>query len=110
MDYVQDVSVFLVSNFRLKVFKKSVRRRIRHSISQFLAFSRAFAERHGDATFSARVALGVARSLATSTRFILDRGFATMMMQRSRYLLERLLECNAESFSQFQLPEEVLID
>lgn len=90
-DYVQDVSVFIVSNFRLKIFDVGPRRRLDQVTQEFYVFARQFAEDHGDPSFDARLALGLARSLLTSTRFEMDRVFSRTMMLRARYLLERLL-------------------
>lgn len=109
-DYVQDVSVFLVSNFRLQVFKAPVRRRINRAISRFYAMAGRFAEQEGDRTFSARLALGLARSLATSTRFVLDPSFAKLMMLKARYLLERLAACEPEQLESFTIPGDMLLD
>ena len=90
-DYVQDVSVFIVSNFRLKIFDPGPRRRLDQVTREFYAFAQQFAVDHGDASFDARLALGLARSLLTSTRFEMDLVFSRTMMLRARYLLERLL-------------------
>jgi phosphate uptake regulator len=90
-DYVQDVSVFIVSNFRLKIFDAGPRRRLDQVTREFYEFARQFAQDHGDSSFDARLALGLARSLLTSTRFEMDRVFSRTMMLRARYLLERLL-------------------
>jgi phosphate uptake regulator len=90
-DYVQDVSVFIVSNFRLKIFDAGPRRRLDQVTLEFYEFARQFAADHGDASFDARLALGLARSLLTSTRFEMDRVFSRTMMLRARYLLERML-------------------
>jgi phosphate uptake regulator/aminoglycoside phosphotransferase (APT) family kinase protein len=90
-DYLQDVSVFIVSNFRLKIFDPAPRRRLDQVSLEFFAFAREFAEAHDDHGFDARLALGVARSLLTSTRFEMDPEFSLSMMLRARYLIERLL-------------------
>lgn len=90
-DYLQDVSVFIVSNFRLKIFDPAPRRRLDQVSREFFSFAREFGQAHDDHSFDARVALGVARSLLTSTRFEMDPGFSRTMMLRARYLLERLL-------------------
>jgi aminoglycoside phosphotransferase len=90
-DYVQDVSVFIVSNFRLKIFDAGPRRRLDQVTREFYEFARQFAQDHSDTSFDARLALGLARSLLTSTRFEMDRVFSRTMMLRARYLLERLL-------------------
>jgi hypothetical protein len=110
MDYVQDVSVFLVSNHRLQVFDAPVRRRINRVVMRFHEFAQEFAEGAEDTTFSARLALGLARSFASSTRFVLDEEFAKSMFLRSRYLLDRLLAWDAQDLASFRIPPEVLVD
>lgn len=54
-DYVQDASVFLVSNFRLPVFDCEIRKRLDHIIDAFFRFTEKFANLTGDATFQARL-------------------------------------------------------
>jgi hypothetical protein len=111
MDYVQDVSVFLVSHFRLQYLETPVRRRINSTILRFHDFARAHAASIGDRTFDQRLALGVARSLATSTRFVLDRELARSMFLRARYVLERFEELHqAGRANDYQLTREVLLD
>ncbi len=104
MDYVQDVSVFMVSNYRLQVFAAPVRRRIRKQVEDFYAVTRAFANKHGDDTFELRLALGLARSFATSTRFILDASMARKMFLRAHYLLARVVRCDLSKPQHFVLP------
>ncbi|HKO95342.1 MAG TPA: phosphotransferase, partial [Polyangiaceae bacterium] len=111
MDYVQDISVFLVSHFRLQFLETPVRRRINATILRFFDFARAYAARVGDTTFDQRLALGVARSFATSTRFVLDPQLARSMFLRSRYILERINELHERGrATDFQLTQEVLVD
>src|SRR5256885_16609620 len=111
MDYAQDISVFLVSHFRLQFLETPVRRRINSSILRFHDFAREHAAKIGDTSFHQRLALGVARSLATSTRFVLDPQLARSMFLRSRYILERVGELRAQGrAADFQLAREVLID
>jgi phosphate uptake regulator len=107
-DYVQDISVFLVSNYRLPAFDDVSRKRIGHTIRSFYAFARSFARAHEDASFDIRLAIGVARSLYTSTRFELNRSFAHDMYNRSLFLMERLTEMNAEEPQGFSFPLEIL--
>jgi phosphate uptake regulator len=111
MDYAQDVSVFLVSHFRLQYLETPVRRRINSTILRFHDFAREHAASIGDTTFDQRLALGIARSLATSTRFVLDRELARSMFLRSRYILERFAELHRAGRPQdYQLTREVLVD
>ncbi len=109
MDYVQDVSVFLVSCFRLPADRKT-RHRLHHIMGRFLQFGRAFAASEGDATFEARLTLGLARSFATSTRFLLDRRLAKSLFLRARYLVTLLVQMKDEELADFVLPGDILID
>jgi len=110
MDYVQDVSVFMVSNYRLQIFDAPLRRRIMVVTQDFYRFAATFASKSGDRTFELRLALGLARSFATSTRFILDKSLARAMFLRARYLLEQVLAADLKDPASFRVPvEEVFI-
>ena len=104
MDYVQDVSVFMVSMYRLQVLDPPLRRRILEMATDFYDFAAAYAKRSKDDTFELRLALGLARSFATSTRFILDKSLARTMFLRARYLLEQVLEANPKQPKSFKIP------
>lgn len=108
-DYVQDVSVFLVSNFRLPVFQEQGRHKLDFVEAHFLNFARAFAEKNTDTTFEARLCLGLARSFMTSSRFELNKPFARRMYLRGIYLLRKFL-AHAETRppEEFKLPAEAL--
>lgn len=110
MDYSQDISVFLVSNFRLQVFESNVRRRIRSVMLRFCDFAHSFAQDCGDSTFAIRLALGLARSFATSTRFVLDESLSREMFLRSRFILEYVSQRLSSDPAGFVLPREVLFD
>ncbi|MCK5382167.1 MAG: phosphotransferase [Gammaproteobacteria bacterium] len=110
MDYVQDVSVFMVSNYRLQIFDAPLRRRIMMLTRDFYRFAAAFARKSGDKTFELRLALGLARSFATSTRFILDKSLARAMFLRARYLLEQVLAADLKDPTSFRVPvKEIFI-
>lgn len=109
-DYVQDLSVLLVSHFRLQVFEAPIRRRIHDVISRIHGFTREYAERHHDATFEARLALGLARSFATSARFVIDGEFAKSLFFRARYLLERLVSLDPGRASEYRVSEDIFVD
>ena len=109
MDYVQDVSVFLVSNFRMPVFKHDLRERLNGVIESFFHFADDFATAHGDETFQARLALALARSFITSTRFEIKEDFAKVMHLRAIYLLERVIEHSGRPWKDFKLTLETLM-
>lgn len=104
MDYVQDVSVFMVSNYRLQILDAPVRRKIMNLAKDFYRISRRFADKAGDETFEIRLALGLARSFATSTRFILDKSLARSMFLRARYLIEQVLATDPKKAGRFKIP------
>ncbi|MCG8405939.1 MAG: phosphotransferase [Phycisphaerales bacterium] len=108
MDYVQDVSVFLVSCYRLPVFEQDIRRNLEALSSEFLGFVRSFAREQGDATFEARLTLGLVRSFITSMRFELNRGFARSMYDRAILLLTTLIDHKGKSLESFDIPDGVL--
>ena len=110
MDYVQDISVFMVSNYRLRVVDPELRRRILDQSQNFYDFAAAYAKKHGDTSFDLRLALGLARSFATSTRFVLDKTLARAMWLRARYLIEIVLATDAKQMQNFHLPvEEIFV-
>jgi phosphate uptake regulator len=109
-DYILDVSVFLVSVFRLPVFDRELRARLNRVVERFHAFAVSIANRWEDDTFDARLALALARSFYTSTRFELNAEFAKEMYLRAQYLLEKMIEFEAGGgrWHDFKLPVNVL--
>ena len=111
LDYVQDVSVFMVSNYRLQILDVPLRRRILKMAIDFYKLARQFARKVNDDSFEQRLALGLARSFVTSTRFILDKALAQNMYLRSIYLIELVLAAQAAPKRKFKLPiEEIFSD
>ena len=106
-DYVQDASVFLVSNFRMPVFEPALRQRLNRVIGRFFKFSTSFARDHEDESFDLRMALALARSFYTSTRFELNQAFAHDMFTRAHYLMEKVLGHDGPGTA-FRLEREVL--
>ena len=111
MDYVQDVSVFMVSNYRLQILDAPLRRRILDLAQAFYQMAARFARKEGDETFELRLALGLARSFATSTRFILDKSLARRMFLRSRYLIEQVLAVDPKRAADYRVPiKEIFVE
>ena len=108
MDYAQDVSVFMVSNYRLQVLDARTRARIGKVAADMHMTATKFARRMNDPTFEYRLALGLARSFASSTRFIVDQAHAKQMMLRARYILETALAVPEGNEARFKLPIRML--
>lgn len=104
MDYVQDVSVFMVSNYRLQVHDADTRRRVVQVATNVHALAANFARAQKDKSFEYRLALGLARSFASSTRFVFDKSHARRMMVRARFLLEAALACPPGKENRLKLP------
>ncbi|MEP4559209.1 aminoglycoside phosphotransferase family protein [Cobetia amphilecti] len=110
-DYVQDVSVHMVSHYRLQLTDAALRARILALALSFGQRMRHFAHEQGDTTFEWRLALGLARSFGTSTRFILDAGLAGRMFNRARFILEHVLGADPERPADYRIPlEELFVD
>lgn len=107
-DYIQDVSVHLVSYFRVPVFGQPARGRIFENILKFQSFASEFARLHQDVTMEARLTLGLARSLITSTRFELRRTLATVMFSKAYAMLDSVLEHAGKDWKDFTTPLTVL--
>lgn len=108
MDYVQDVSVFMVSNYRLQIQDTPVRRRLARVACDLQDVAAKFAKSQKDRTYEYRLALGLARSFATSTRFVFDKSHARRMFIRARFLLELALKCPEGREARFKLPSREL--
>lgn len=89
-DYVQDISVFLVSNFRVPAFEPEISRRLDLAITLCYAWVERYAREKEDHTMHARMALALARSFFTSIRFAANDNFAREMFLRSIFLLESI--------------------
>jgi aminoglycoside phosphotransferase len=103
LDYVQDISVFMVSNYRLQVLDKPTRQKISYVASYMYEFASGYARKNNDKSFDLRLALGLARSFISSTRFILDRTLAKNMFYRGVYLLETIHRTETRDYEQYKL-------
>lgn len=110
LDYVQDVSVMMVSCYRLQVLEAPERSRILGLAMDMANFAKRFSRRENDRTFEFRLALGLARSLITSTRFILDPTLSRRMLLRARFLLERIQQVPPGQEARFRLPLKDLLN
>ena len=107
-DYVQDVAVFLVSNFRMPIFEQPYRKRLNQANKHFFTFAKQFATERDDKTFEVRLALGLSRSFYTSTRFDTNTKFVAEMCNRAQFLLENILNHAGKPWEEFRLPQDIL--
>lgn len=107
-DYVQDISVLMVSIYRLQTLAGRTRSLMMDAAQRIYRFAARFAKQQQDSFFEVRLAAGLARSFATSTRFIFDKKLASRMHLRSRYLLERLAALPSHDEETFKIPVKEL--
>jgi hypothetical protein len=108
MDYVQDVAIFMVSNYRLRIIDLDKRKQILGVAIDMYKHASRFAKQQNDTTFELRLAFGLARAFATSTRFILDKALAKRMFARARYLIEQAVKVEHEQVARFKVPVKEL--
>jgi phosphate uptake regulator len=109
-DYVQDVSVLLVSIIRLPIFDPAARSRLNQAAALACLWAQDFAGSLCDATYQARLAFGLARSFLTSTRFVMDQGLAAQFVARARFLWDKLIwhSQRKRPWESFFVPKEIL--
>lgn len=108
-DPLQDISVFLLSNFRLPIFDAHLRARLNSVTMAMYHFAKEYGLKHGDTCFEARLAIGLARNFISSARFELNPKFAKELFQRGRYLLMKIAAHKDQPWEDFSLPESVLV-
>ncbi len=109
-DFTQDLSVLIVSFYRLKVYDPKIRKSIQLSMEAIYDFGADYAEQNNDQDYAKRMALGLSRSFISSTRFVLDKKHAKAMLYKGRYLLEQLINLTEKQQKHYQLPKELLSD
>jgi aminoglycoside phosphotransferase len=110
-DYVQDVAIFMVSNYRLQILDATRRKKIMAVALNVFKAAKRFARDQKDDTFEFRLALGLARAFATSTRFILDKALAKRMFLRAKYLIECVNHVDDDNVHLFTVSvEEIFVD
>ncbi|UQB42613.1 aminoglycoside phosphotransferase family protein [Thiomicrospira microaerophila] len=112
LDYVQDLSVLMVSHYRLMNFDPEVRKQLALSMDRIYDFGADYAQTIQDTHFHLRLGLGLARSFLTSTRFVLDQSHAKSMHFRGRYLLENLVQLtqSQQDLLTYRIPKELFRD
>ncbi|PLA74467.1 hypothetical protein CYQ88_06190 [Hydrogenovibrio sp. SC-1] len=109
-DYVQDLSVLMVSCYRIANFDPKVRKLIAQTMQAIYDFGADYANQINDHSYTLRMALGLSRSFLTSTRFVLDKQHAKAMHFRARYLLEQIVRLSPQQLNHYQIPKEIFHD
>ncbi|MDR1045252.1 MAG: phosphotransferase [Candidatus Adiutrix sp.] len=91
-DYVQDLSVMILSILRLPLTGAAARLELSRAARLVYTFGLDFASQNHDPGLEARLAFGLARSFLTSARFEARRGTAARFLAHSRYLWEKILD------------------
>ncbi|MDR1577532.1 MAG: phosphotransferase [Deltaproteobacteria bacterium] len=109
-DYIQDISVMLVSIIRLPVFSVPRRWQLTQAALETARLADQFAHEMGDREYEARLAFGLARSFVTSTRFIMKEQLAALFVARARYLWDKLVGHGQKGldWASFKFSREIL--
>lgn len=109
-DYLQDLSVMILSILRLPLSGSASREFLSASAVQVWDFAQRFAAANNDPTAEARLSFGLARSFLTSARFEPRRSVAARFLGYSRYIWTRLVEYGHTDrpWSDFKLDKRVL--
>lgn len=110
LDFVQDLSVLMVSCYRLSNFDSQVRKLIAQTMQAIYQFGSDYAESIEDTSYHLRMALGLSRSFLSSTRFVLDKEHAKSMHFRGRYLIEQVIRLTDEERLTYRIPKEIFHD
>lgn len=110
LDFVQDLSVLMVSAYRLSNFDPQVRKLIAQTMQAIYEFGQDYAESIDDTSYHLRMALGLSRSFLTSTRFVLDKQHAKAMHFRGRYLIEQVIRLTEAERTTYRIPKEIFHD
>lgn len=110
LDFVQDLSVLMVSAYRLSNFDPQVRKLIAQTMQAIYEFGQDYAEHIDDTSYHLRMALGLSRSFLTSTRFVLDKQHAKAMHFRGRYLIEQVIRLTEAERTTYRIPKEIFHD
>ncbi|WP_029408502.1 aminoglycoside phosphotransferase family protein [Thiomicrorhabdus sp. Milos-T2] len=110
LDYVQDLSVLMVSFYRMTNFDPDVRQLIRLAMEAIYDFGQSYAEKIQDEDYSLRMALGLGRSFITSTRFVFDKEHAKSMHFKGRYLIEQVIQLDKANRKKYEIPKEIFHD
>lgn len=109
-DYVQDLSVLMVSCYRIANFDPPVRKLIAQTMQAIYDYGADYAAQINDTSYALRMALGLSRSFLSSTRFVLDKQHAKAMHFRARYLMEQFIRLSPQQLNQYQIPKEIFHD
>jgi len=91
-DYLQDVSVFMLSMDRRPDLSSAIREDVAAVNALVEAFAREFAAAYADTAFERRLLLSLARSCITSVRVVIDPGHAETLLRRGVALLRQVVE------------------
>jgi len=93
----------------MPVFESEFRDRLNRTSKLFFNTFQLFARKHNDTTFEVRMALALARSFFTSTRFELRYEFAKDMCNRAHFLMELVVAHQGKPWETFSVPTSILL-
>ena len=106
-DYVQEISVFMVSLLRIKIEDDKTKAKLKLLIMDIYAFAKKWANEQNDVYFESRLALGLFRSFITSTRFVHDDEWYEAM-RLTAWKIFKSLKASQNSLKKYQFNWEII--
>lgn len=106
-DYVQEISVFMVSLLRIKIEDDITKTKVKLLIMDIYAFAKKWANEQNDVYFESRLALGLFRSFITSTRFVHDDEWYEAM-RLTAWKIFKSLKASQNSLKKYQFNWEII--
>ncbi|WP_294945898.1 phosphotransferase [Sulfurivirga sp.] len=106
-DYAQDLTTLMASAYRLPNYQRPVRQRIARALTAIHHFARQRGPKLNDTAVDARLALGFARGLITSTRFVYEPWHARRLFELGQLLLVQLSRLKPAQLSRYRLEESL---
>lgn len=104
-DYIQDLAILMASFYRTPNYQRTVRRRIVNAMSRVHRFAHRVGPRLEDPAIDARLALGLARGLITSTRFVYEPWHAQRLLELGQVLLASMARLKPKELPRYTLDE-----
>ena len=104
-DYIQDLAILMASFYRTPNYQRTIRQRIVTAMSRVHRFAHQVGPRLDDDAIDARLALGLARGLISSTRFIYEPWHARHLFELGMILLGSIARLKPRQLPHYILDE-----
>jgi hypothetical protein len=90
------------------IFSPEIRQRLNAANQRMYECTADYANKQKDQLFEARLALGLFRSLVTSTRFVFDEAFSFQLIDRAAMILQDL-QSQEDNLKKFKMNADLFL-